>query len=124
MPRTPKIKNLIHTRLANAYGGWMYCEGCQKTIGYLCYVTYDHFSFAYKCKCGASGNMKIAFEKEEQAPLSDNKLIILKNRLCCPKDESPLFTVLEKNLEFYNYKIECIKCKTKYSGKRTAKMEE
>lgn len=44
MSRNTKIKELSHTRLANQYGGWIYCESCGENIGYLCYTTYDNFS--------------------------------------------------------------------------------
>lgn len=41
MARVVKGKELINTRLAANYGGWIYCDGCQENIGYLCYSTYD-----------------------------------------------------------------------------------
>ena len=52
MARIPKVKELINTRLASTYGGWIYCDYCGQNIGYLCYVTYDHFTFDYQCHCG------------------------------------------------------------------------
>ncbi|MBU9736630.1 hypothetical protein [Diplocloster agilis] len=119
MARVPRIKKLESTRLASTYGGWIYCGECGQSIGYLCYVTYDHFRFAYKCKCGSRGSIRIDFEQENQNIYSDKKLITIKNRLCCPEDQSPLFTVLEKNLDSYNYEIECVKCKTKYAEEKT-----
>lgn len=114
MARTPQTKLLENTRLANTYGGWIYCENCGKNIGYLCYVTYNHFYFNYKCKCGTCGKMQIDFEEQNLIKVSESKLIIIKNRLCCPHDQSPLFTILEKNLDSYFYKIECVKCNTIY----------
>ena len=50
MSRNTKIKELSHTRLANQYGGWIYCESCGENIGYLCYTTYDNFIFNYQCQ--------------------------------------------------------------------------
>ena len=41
MTRLLKTKELVNTRLATNYGGWMYCEKCNENIGYLCYSTYD-----------------------------------------------------------------------------------
>ena len=39
--RVVKSKQLVNTRLAANYGGWMYCDQCNENIGYLCYATYD-----------------------------------------------------------------------------------
>ncbi|MDF2633055.1 MAG: hypothetical protein K0Q85_1651 [Caproiciproducens sp.] len=114
MARTLKHKELNNTRLANTYGGWIYCEGCNKTIGYLCYVTYDLFRFDYKCKCGSCGRAYLAFEDESIAQTSDKPLATVKNRLCCPTDESPLVTVLVKNLKAYKYEVVCKACNTKF----------
>jgi hypothetical protein len=116
MSRIPVIKELINTRLASGYGGWVYCEGCSKTIGYLCYVTYDSYLFEYQCKCGNCGSMYISFNKEKEFETSEQRLISVKNRLCCPNEKSPLFTVLSKNLEDYKYEVICSACKTKYVG--------
>ena len=41
MARVLKNKELVNTRLATNYGGWMYCDKCNENIGYLCYSTYD-----------------------------------------------------------------------------------
>ncbi|WP_303869660.1 hypothetical protein [Acetobacterium wieringae] len=115
MARIPAYKELINTRLANAYGGWIYCEGCNKTIGYLCYVTYDLFRLNYQCKCGNCGSVHITFEPKSIKPTnSKQSLIQIKNRLCCPEDKSPLTTLLEKNLDSYKYEINCSACNTKY----------
>lgn len=119
MSRTPKIKELTSTRLASGYGGWVYCESCNKTIGYLCYVTYDSFRLTYKCKCGGCGSMHINFDDDSSGSVSENKLTIIKNRLCCPSDQSPLFTILDKNLESYKYEVVCKACNTKYTEGKT-----
>lgn len=119
MARTPQTKLLENTRLASTYGGWIYCEGCGNNIGYLCYVTYDHFQFNYKCKCGACGKMQIDFEEKQHTEVSEHTPIIIKNRLCCPNDQSPLLTILKKNLDFYSYKIQCVKCNTIYAEEKT-----
>ena len=37
MARVLKNKELINTRLATNYGGWIYCNNCNENIGYLCY---------------------------------------------------------------------------------------
>ena len=41
MARVLKNKELINTKLAANYGGWVYCTECGENIGYLCYQTYD-----------------------------------------------------------------------------------
>jgi hypothetical protein len=86
MSRTPIIKELINTRLASGYGGWIYCEHCSKNIGYLCYVTYDSFRLEYHCKCGGQGSMYIAFRDVRSANNADKELAMIKNRLCCSAD--------------------------------------
>ncbi|MCI8637476.1 MAG: hypothetical protein HFJ36_06640, partial [Clostridia bacterium] len=52
MARVLKNKELVNTRLATNYGGWMYCDKCDENIGYLCYSTYDRLELKYKCNCG------------------------------------------------------------------------
>lgn len=118
MPRELIAKNLVDTRLASGHGGWIYCGSCDENIGYLCYVTYDSFYFSYKCKCGSCGKMYLAFRQDtEEADNSNEQPVIIKNRLCCPKDNSPLFTVLYKKLQSYEYTVACSKCGKKYSQK-------
>lgn len=115
MPRIPKVREFADTRLANNYGGWIYCENCNKTIGYLCYVTYSRFKLEYKCNCGGCGSMYLSFDEEREGKKADANLVTIKNRLCCPKDEAPLFTILSKNLEYYKYDVLCDKCDTRYT---------
>lgn len=114
MARTLKSKELINTRLANTYGGWIYCEGCNKTIGYLCYVTYNRFEMLYKCKCGNDGSAHLVFDDEDTSENAEQKMTTIKNRLCCPADESPLVTILSKKLLSYECDIVCKACNTKY----------
>ena len=113
MARTLKHKELNNTRLANTYGGWVYCEGCEKTIGYLCYVTYDLIKLEYQCKCGNHGIVHVAFENDT-ATTAQQTLVTIKNRLCCPTDESPLVTILQKKLDTYKCEVVCKACNTKY----------
>lgn len=118
MTRKPIVKELINTRIASNYGGWIYCDCCGENIGYLCYVTYDNFKLDYQCKCGKHGKIYIAFGDIEDAKMTNNQLILIKNRMCCPVDQSPLFTILDKKLIFYRYEIECVRCNTKYVDKK------
>lgn len=119
MARIPIIKDLKSTRVASTYGGWLYCDHCGENIGYLCYVTYDNFKFTYQCKCGETGCMHISFGDVSVLNHSENTLAPIKNRLCCPNDESPLLTILENKLMHYQYEIDCVKCNSKYLGAKT-----
>lgn len=114
MARKPTMKELVNTRLASTYGGWIYCGHCGENIGYLCYVTYDNLKLTYKCNCGGDGSIHIAFDDKKEPFFSEKKLVTLKNRLCCPNDESPLFTLLEKKLSSYHYEVDCVRCGTSY----------
>ncbi len=115
MPRLLKRKELFRTKLAANYGGWIYCESCGQTIGYLCYVTYHSFRFEYRCNCGGSGKMYLSFhEDESSAPVENRGLVTLKNRLCCPNDHSPLLTILSKKLVHYRAEIVCEDCDRKF----------
>lgn len=67
MSRSPKVKELVSTRLASRYGGWVYCDSCGENIGYLCHVTYESFRFSYRCKCGVHGSIYLAFEDDSPA---------------------------------------------------------
>ena len=109
MARTPKVKELTNSRLLKEYASWIYCERCNKTVAYLCYVTYDLFDFEYTCKCGNHGKVYIEFEHDEPK-IGRGSLKQIKNRLCCPKDDSPLLTIVDKNLDNYKYKILCNSC--------------
>jgi hypothetical protein len=115
MAQNLKKKELVNTKLANNYGGWIYCSSCNQTIGYLCYVTYHSIALEYSCNCGNKG--KIDIEKEEliKAVPSMKNLIIVKNRLCCPEDQSPLITILNQKLKDSSCKIVCVNCNHEYS---------
>ncbi len=114
MARTLKNKELINTRLATNYGGWMYCNKCNENIGYLCYATYDKLELNYKCNCGSEGSALLYFEDSKPGQDSENELIIIKNRLCCPKDNEPLITILDKKVGNYDLKITCKSCSNTY----------
>ncbi len=118
MSRVPQTKALINTRLANKYGGWMYCGHCGETIGYLCYVTYDSFTLTYTCSCGASGSVQISFSDETLARECEKPLLLIKNRRCCPDDQSPLFSLNEKRVSRYQYTIVCNKCGLRFTGQK------
>lgn len=114
MSRTTKEKSLINTHLATNYGGWMYCDNCQENIGYLCYATYDEITFNYECRCGSKGSIHINFTDSEPGKEQPDDLIIVKNRLCCHSDQSPLITILDKKLAAYDLEITCKTCHQNY----------
>lgn len=114
MGRVLKNKELINTRLATNYGGWMYCTKCNKNIGYLCYVTYDKLKLNYTCNCGSKGSALIDFEDTKEGIECNNELITIKNRFCCPEDKEPLITMLSKNLNNYELEITCKSCAKTY----------
>ena len=115
LARQPKQKELQNTKLLKEYASWVYCTACNKTVAYLCYVTYDFFEFEYIGHCGNHGKVYIQFDHE--VPVKDNhSLLQIKNRLCCPQDNSPLITVVGKNLKTFRFRIVCNTCNTEYSS--------
>lgn len=115
MARALRNKELINTRLATNYGGWMYCDQCGENIGYLCYSTYDKLELEYKCNCGSHGKALLDFEDSKAGQACDDQLIIIKNRFCCPHDNEPLITILNKKLSDYAMKITCKSCNKTYN---------
>ena len=115
MARKTKQKELKNSRLLKEYASWIYCTECNKTVAYLCYVTYDLFDFEYICNCGSHGSVFIEFE-HDQSTKSNQPLNLVKNRLCCPKDDSPLLTVVEKNISEAQFRIVCNTCNTAYKN--------
>ena len=113
MARKPIHKETKNSRLLKEYASWIYCTTCNKTVAYLCYVTYNSFEFDYSCNCGSHGAVSIQFEHDP--PVKSSKaLILVKNRLCCPKDNAPLFSVIEKNIKTYSIRVVCSACNTEY----------
>ncbi|MCI8308639.1 MAG: hypothetical protein HFJ45_00115 [Clostridia bacterium] len=114
MARILKNKELVNTRLATNYGGWIYCDKCNENIGYLCYSTYDTLKLKYKCNCGSIGNVFLDFEDSKIGKKCDDELVVIKNRFCCSKDNEPLITILDKKLVSYEMKITCKACYSIY----------
>ena len=114
MARVLRNKELIHTRLATNYGGWMYCDKCKETIGYLCYSTYDRLQLKYTCNCGNNGSMLLDFEDSKVGKECKEEFVKIKNRFCCPKDEEPLITILDKKVASYEMEITCRSCQNSY----------
>lgn len=118
MARVLKKKELVRSRLLKEYASWIYCTSCNQTVAYLCYVTYDAFDFAYTCTCGSKGEVHLAFDEIQDRQTSDAPLVPVKNRQCCPADQSPLVSFVEKNLESYTCEVVCKACATRYKISR------
>ncbi len=114
MARVVKTKELVNTKLATNYGGWMYCDVCGENIGYLCYSTYDKINLHYHCNCGHRGSILLDFIDSETGHDCSDELITIKNRLSCPRDSEPLITLLDKKLAGYELEITCKSCKNIY----------
>lgn len=106
--------NIKNGRMLKKNGSWMYCDQCNKTVGYLCYSTYQKFLFNFECSCGNIGSFELGYESDLPVKESDTDLKKIKNRLCCPNDDAPLFTVVDKNIKNVTYQIVCNKCMTEY----------
>lgn len=113
---TELIREIKNGRILKKNGSWMYCDKCNKTVGYLCYTTYQDFNFEFDCKCGNKGSFRLNYETESEPKKSTADLKSIKNRLCCPDDDSPLFTIIDKNIDKVRFKVTCKKCKTEYSN--------
>lgn len=110
------IKEIENGRILKNNGSWMYCSKCNKTVGYLCYTTYHDFQFDFVCKCGNTGSFKLKYKTESGSTESKEELKVIKNRLCCPQDNSPLFTIVEKNVKSVKYSVVCKKCMNRYGN--------
>jgi len=111
-------KQLVNARLLKSNGGWMYCNSCNSTVGYLCYSTYDYYYFSFVCNCGEHGSFELGEDKYPENPINPKEMIIKKGRLCCPHDQAPLFSIVEKNLKEYDYQVVCKDCSSRFQGKR------
>ncbi len=107
-------KEVINGRMLKNTGSWLYCDECNKTVGYLCYSTYQSFYFEFSCKCGNSGSFDLKYDTDKKSTFSLKSLKSKKNRLCCPNDDSPLFTIVEKHIENYSYSVMCNKCHSEF----------
>ena len=110
MPSKRKVpKKIINGRMLKNYGSWMYCDSCNKTVGYLCYTTYDYFQFKFVCNCGNRGSFELGV-KPAKLKLFDKALRLKKSRLVCPNDQSPLFSIVDKNVSKCSFQVVCKSC--------------
>ena len=109
-----------NSRMLKRNGSWIYCEKCNKTVAYLCYSTYQHFNLKFSCNCGARGSIEIEHPSAKKSELSSAGLKRNKNRLCCPNDDAPLFSIVEKHIKGCSYSVTCNKCFNSYMVKQKA----
>lgn len=98
------------------HASWLYCDTCNKTVAYLCYVTYRYFRFSFSCSCGSSGWVENKFGEIDPTELPTGELTRnpTNKRYCCEKDEAALFSPVPKNLLRYEAEVVCKACDTKY----------
>lgn len=112
-----KFKN---TRMLKRTGSWIYCDECNKTVAYLCYSTYQQFRFQFNCRCGSSGSIEIEHPNSPKKNTSTKSMKRIKKRLCCPNDDAPLFSIVEKHIEKYSYNVTCNECFNSFEVKQRA----
>lgn len=114
-------KSLLNSRMLKNTGSWLYCDRCGKTVGYLCYSTFQSFDFAFTCKCGSSGAVKLSYQTDKTITDSPAALRVRKNRLCCTNDDAPLFSLVDKHIDSYAYVAVCNSCWNRYRGQSICK---
>ena len=95
----------------------LYCDGCNKTVAYLCYVTYQYFHFSFICACGCHGSVENRYDDTDVKDLPAGSLMQNESnkRYCCENDRSVLFSPVPKNLRGYSAEVVCKECKTRYT---------
>lgn len=98
------------------HASWLYCDNCNKTVGYLCYITYRYFRFTFACQCGCEGSVENKYKEIDLDGLQVGTLSRnpTNKRYCCEKDKSALFSPVPKNLQSYHAEIVCKACNTRY----------
>ncbi len=76
----------------------------------------EDFEFHFECNCGNKGSFRLSYETDNIITNADKELKLIKNRLCCPNDNSPLFSIVEKNIKRVEYSITCKECLSQFSG--------
>lgn len=114
-----KEKDLIKSKLLKEYASWIYCGECNNTVGYLCYTTYTLFKYEFECKCGNKGVVKISLEESNDTYESYVPLKLVKHRFRCPNDDSPLFSVVDRNVNYYRYSLICRECNSFFKGSQS-----
>ena len=116
-----KEKPFVTTQNAHylkGHASWLYCDNCNKTVAYLCYVTYQYFRFDFTCLCGCDGFAENRYGDIDLSNFLTGELVrnTGNKRYCCAKDESPLFSPVPKNLKSYSADIVCKECGVRYTA--------
>jgi len=103
------------------HASWLYCDQCNKTVAYLCYVTYRYFYFSFACGCGCCGHVENKYGDTDLASLPTGELTrnAANKRYCCVHDDSALFSPVPKNLKSYGAEVVCKQCNTRYTANET-----
>ncbi|MGL5434974.1 MAG: hypothetical protein ACRDBO_06170 [Lachnospiraceae bacterium] len=116
MSNKKPVVRVDNAHFLKGHASWLYCDNCNKTIAYLCYVTYDYFRFSFICSCGCHGLVENKYDDIDLHDLAIGELIrnTANKRYCCLHDDSALFSPVPKNLKSYSAEIVCKQCHTKY----------
>ena len=115
MKKKPTVKT-ENAHFLKGHASWLYCDKCNKTVAYLCYVTYSYFHFSFTCSCGCKGSVENKYGDIALQDLTTDTPIrnVANKRYCCVHDEAALFSPVPKNLKSYNAEIVCKQCNTRY----------
>jgi len=121
MPDEKPMVNAKNSHFLKRHASWLYCDNCNKTVAYLCYITYKYFRFSFTCSCGCQGSVENKYGDIDLSKLTTGELVQspINKRFCCPNDESSLFSPVAKNLESYTAEIVCKKCDTRFVANET-----
>ena len=121
MQKDSPIVKTENAHYLKGHASWLYCDNCNKTVAYLCYVTYRYFRFEFVCSCGCHGFAENKIENIDLDALPEGELVrsIHNKRYCCENDESPLFSPVPKNLKSYMADVVCMECSKRYTINET-----
>lgn len=118
MPQEKPHVTAHNAHYLKGHASWLYCDACNKTVAYLCYVTYRYFRFTFTCSCGSEGCVENSYGDIDLAGLSTGTLAQspANKRFCCENDDSALFSPVTKNLASYKAEVICKQCNTRYTA--------
>ena len=121
MPAEKPVTTAENAHFLKGHASWLYCDHCNGTVAYLCYVTYRYFRFSFICSCGGHGFVENRFGEIDLQALPAEELIRspVNKRYCCARDELALFSPVPKNLQAYSAEVVCKQCDTRYVMEET-----
>ncbi|MDL2318576.1 hypothetical protein LJC74_05825 [Eubacteriales bacterium OttesenSCG-928-A19] len=116
MPKEKPVVKRENAHYLKGHASWLYCDKCNKTVAYLCYVTYRYFHFSFECSCGCHGWVENSYGEIDLQSLPMGEVVrsTTNKRYCCANDEAALFSPVPKNLQAYKAQIVCNQCNTRY----------